>query len=796
MNLYEEARKYLEAGLRIIPLHPMKDGQCSCENTKCTAAGKHPLRPNWTNQRIIDTATLYDVWRDVYKCNGLGFALDSDHLIIDVDPRNGGIESLEKLQADLSIDLFDNCSAIVKTGGGGFHFYYRRDDSKNLGWKMPEKYKGIDIKMGGGFVVTAGSIHASGKFYEWYSPLKSDLCDLEMVPDCITALLEKAHSEHRSAMQEAGLGDVAEISDMLEYIDNSGDGQDYEQWLRIGMAIHHATGGSHEGLEIFCKWGTQSSKFDRSDTERRWHSFGKRATNISTMGTIVYIARQAGWEPAPDSAVLTPDQLQEIKDRWTQKKDDRVSVPSIADDEDIDLYQPPGLLGRINDYVYDCCAFPNRNLALACALSVLTNTIGRKYYLPGRFANVQPNLLVLCIAGSSVGKDSILGAAQNLLSVTGLDTATHGRIKSDKDLIDALERNQYAQYYVDEFGYVLKRIDNAMRKGGATYLEGIIASIMEIFTKGDKFAGLDLSRKMEIKERYTEIFNKLSRALEDGNFKDRVTLEKKIAKAKVMMTRFDKGLPNPFLSMFTTATPRTMELAFSGEATENGFLSRALTFHEYDTNPRPKPDFRGTPRIPTGLEMSLRAVAFDKDDCPFGRIDSFDQERVELSIDHDAQVFIDRAIDYFFDLAETQKEAGLESLPRRAFDSIVKICIALAAEERRLTLDLARYAVKLVRQEIARKIRRVTSTEGMASRDKIEKMDGVASRICEICNTQQGELYGAIFRACKSSRVTKEVIGQMLESLVENGFISKIDTGRVYADAPVYRYKTTTKGIQ
>lgn len=793
MNLYPEARKYLEAGLRIIPLYPMHGGKCTCENPNCTAGGKHPLRSNWTSQRIIDTATLYDVWQDVYKCNGLGFALDSDHLIIDVDPRNGGEASLKQLQADLGIDLFDHCSAIAKTGGGGYHFYYRRDDSKNLGWKMPEKYRGIDIKMGGGFVVTVGSIHSSGNFYEWYSPLKSDLIELEMVPDCITALLEKAHSEHRSAMQAAGLGDIAEITEMLSYISPDCD---YESWVKIGMATHDATAGSPEGLALWDKWSRDGGAYKEGECAYKWHTFGKRTSNISTMGTLVYIARQAGWEPAADSTALTPEQLQEIKDKWDQKKTDRVVVPSIAEDEDIDLHSPPGLLGRINDYVYDCCAFPNRNLALACALSVLTNTIGRKYYLPGKYSSVQPNLLVLCIAGSSVGKDSILGAAQNLLSVTGLDTATHGRIKSDKDLIDALERNQYAMYYVDEFGYVLKRIENAMKKGGATYLEGIIASIMEVFTKGDKCAGLDLSRKLEIKERYTDNFNKLSKALEDGNFKDRAMLEAKIAKAKVMMTRFDRGLPNPFLSMFTTATPRTMELAFSGEATENGFLSRALTFHEYDTNPRPKPEFKGVPKIPTGLEMALRAIAFDKDNCPFGRIDSFEQERIELPIDHDAQVFIERAIDYFFDLAETQKEAGLESLPRRAFDSIIKICIALAAENGRLTLDLARYAVKLVRHEISAKIRRVSSTEGMASRDKVEKMDGVASRICEVCNTRNGETFGAIFRACKSSRVTKEVVEQMIDSLVENGFICKIDTGRTYAELPVYRYKTTSKGSE
>jgi len=304
------------------------------------------------------------------------------------------------------------------------------------------------------------------------------------------------------------------------------------------------------------------------------------------MGSLVHIARQAGWEPRPDSNALSKEELQEIKDRWEQKKDDRVSLPSIADDHDIDIYTPPGILGKINDYIYSCSAFPNRNLAIACALSVMTNIIGRKYFWPGRFSNIQPNLLVLCIAGSSVGKDAVLGASHKLLCAAGLGAAIHGRIKSDKDLMDALERNQYAMYYNDEFGYFLQRLNNAMKKGNASYLEGIIGTIMEVFTKGDKSVLLDISRKVAIRDRYEELINKLVKAHKDGNFQDENEHLKKIERAKMLMKKFENGFPNPFLSMFTTATPRTMELAFSGESTENGFLSRALTFHSLITFPR------------------------------------------------------------------------------------------------------------------------------------------------------------------------------------------------------------------
>lgn len=793
MTLYANAIDYLDSGMRLIPIHPIINGKCSCGNDHCQAIGKHPFRSNWQNQRLVDSATLDDVWRDVYRCNGLGFALDKDHIVIDVDPRNGGNESLAELQKDTGVDLFNSCHAIVKTGGNGIHFYFKKEDDSSLGWKLPEKYKGIDIKQAGGFVIIAGSLHSSGNHYDWHSFEKSNIENLSIIPTEISMLLKRGYSEHKSAMQSEGMGDVSEISDMLDYIRNDGTGLDYEDWLRIGMSIHNATAGSAEGMAAFAKWSSQSSKFDQSDLDRRWHSFGKRSSGLSTMGTLVHFARLAGWEPKADSNALTTEQLAEIKALWEQKKEDRVSLPSIADDHDIDIFQPPGLLGRINDYVYACSVFPNKSLALACSLSVITNIIGRKYYWPGRFANIQPNLLVLCIAGSSVGKDAVLGAAHRILCSAGLGGAVHGRIKSEKDLLDALERNQYAMYYNDEFGYFLQRLSNAMKKGNASYLEGIIGTIMESFTKGDKFMLIDISRKLAIKERYEELINKLTKAHKDGNFQDEDTQLKKIERAKYLLKKFENGFPNPFLSMFTTATPRTMELAFSGEATENGFLSRALTFHEYETNPEKKPDFAGSPPIPIGLEMTIKNVAFDRDNCPFGRIDSFEQDRVAITVEKEASVFIDRALAYFHDLAETQKSAGLESLPRRALDGVIKICIALSAESRVLTLDMARYAVKLVKWELSKKIQRVNSTEGMASRDTVEKMDGIAHRIIEICSTDLGERLSVIIKNVKSARASKQDVEKIVNGLVENGYLTAIDTGKTYGGLPVNRYKSTGK---
>lgn len=786
MSLYHEALDYHDAGLRLMPLWPTMHGKCLCSNPACTIPGKHPKNTGWQNAEMIDPEKL-KIWENDLTCNALGWVLDDNHLILDIDPRNGGTPSLALLQKDLDIDLYASCNAIVKTGGGGLHFIFSKSKDTKLGWKLPKQYIGIDLRMGGGYVVIVGSLHKSGLEYEWYSAAKSDLKELCEAPAKLVAMLTNTYSEHRAFVKSEGLSDIDEIDDMLSYIPPD---IHYETWLKIGMAIHNATAGT--GFKLWDDWSAKGGSYKEGECWRKWHGFGKNVGDPVQVATLISIAQEHSWREKEDSTFLTKEELDAIKKSWDRKKETSIYLPSIADDSDIDIHNPPGLLGRINDYVYACSVFPNKNLALACSLSVLTNVIGRKYYWPGRFSNIQPNLLVLCIAGSSVGKDSVLGAAHKLLTSVSLGPAIHGRIKSEKDLLDALERNQYAMYYNDEFGYFLQRLNNAMKKGNASYLEGIVGTIMEVFTKGDKSVLLDISRKKAINEEYQEIIGKMEKIVKDGDGNISVSVAK-LARARFLIDKFQSGFPNPFLSMFTTATPRTMELAFSGEATENGFLSRAMTFHEYETNPRPKIDYQPPGDVPIGLRMALIGVKFDRDTCPFGRVDSFNQESKALTIEKEAQIFVERSIDYFFELAETQKESGLESLPRRALDGIVKVCIALAAESGTLTLQMARYAVKLVRQEIDRKIRRVNSTELMASGDKQVKMTGNAHRICEICSTETGETLAVIHRQCKSTRVNIEDIQTVLDGLCANGYLEKIDSGRKYAGEIVYRYRSTDK---
>lgn len=52
--------------------------------------------------------------------------------------------------------------------------------------------------------------------------------------------------------------------------------EDRDGWLRLGMAIHHETGGSKDGYDLWCDHSRLSKKFDAKDSKRVWKSFKNR----------------------------------------------------------------------------------------------------------------------------------------------------------------------------------------------------------------------------------------------------------------------------------------------------------------------------------------------------------------------------------------------------------------------------------------------------------------------------------------------------------------------------------------
>ena len=149
-------------GRHILPLHWAEGEKCSCGDPACRSVGKHPLTTHGVKDATDDEAMIQRWWREYPKANvGVASGKVSDLIVLDVDPRHGGLESLRQFE-DENGPLPD--VPAVRTGGGGFHFYFKY--LPGLGNRVG-LLPGIDVKSDGGFVVYPGSIHKSGRRYRW-----------------------------------------------------------------------------------------------------------------------------------------------------------------------------------------------------------------------------------------------------------------------------------------------------------------------------------------------------------------------------------------------------------------------------------------------------------------------------------------------------------------------------------------------------------------------------------------------------------------------------------------------------
>jgi len=122
-------------------------------------------------------------------------------VVLDIDPKNGGSESLAELEAEHgTIETLQ-----VLTGGGGIHFYFAYPEGKEIGNKA-NLLPGVDIRGIGGYVVAPPSIHPdTGKAYEWEASYHPEETQAAPMPEWLIELIEKpkGSSSPAAAIPEA-----------------------------------------------------------------------------------------------------------------------------------------------------------------------------------------------------------------------------------------------------------------------------------------------------------------------------------------------------------------------------------------------------------------------------------------------------------------------------------------------------------------------------------------------------------------------------------------------------------------
>lgn len=189
-------RAFTRAGFVLIPLR-----------------GKLPVVKTWqeTTAGQYDEATLAAV--------NYGVALQATDLVVDIDPRNftPGDNPVTRLQQAIGTPLK---SFTVKTGGGGYHIYFRIPSGVLVRNGLKD-FPGVEFKSVGRQVVGPGSIHPdSGKEYVIAAGSLDKIAD---APPSLLALIQRTAVAFDDVGTKSYVNDAATQGRYLDYLQNQAE---------------------------------------------------------------------------------------------------------------------------------------------------------------------------------------------------------------------------------------------------------------------------------------------------------------------------------------------------------------------------------------------------------------------------------------------------------------------------------------------------------------------------------------------------------------------------------------------
>ncbi|HEX2526174.1 MAG TPA: PriCT-2 domain-containing protein [Geminicoccus sp.] len=262
----------------------------------------HPM-PDWGRYGArLPTDLELDHWRRWPGC-GIGLCLN-DKFVIDCDVAN---------DADISETIRNYCekqlgSTVTKVG---------QPTKWSAIYRTPKPIRPIKLHplegLGAGNQTVIYNTH-SGTGLPYFYPFGDEILEVhhddlpvltehqvhkflreafEMIPERLRQRRLSA-CRSRTAMTSGHdlRGTPEAIVDSLDWIPNAD--LCWDDWIAIGMAIKGALG--EDGWDLFDTWSRRSSKYAANTTKRTWSGFRPHSRGA---GTLYYLARQNGWQPAP-----------------------------------------------------------------------------------------------------------------------------------------------------------------------------------------------------------------------------------------------------------------------------------------------------------------------------------------------------------------------------------------------------------------------------------------------------------------------------------------------------------------
>ena len=316
-------------------------------------------------------------------------------------------------------------------------------------------------------------------------------------------------------------------------------------------------------------------KMTRGGDNEHWERPGKdgRSTSATFNGDVFYVFSSNAAPFAPNTGYSKRRVLELLGGVapvcQPSRPEDSATGPSDPGPLPDELLHVPGFVDMLTEHTLACAPYPNRTLAFAAALAMLSHLSGRNF----RDArNLRTNVYLIALADSGVGKDFPRKVNMNLAAELGVMGGMADRFASAEGLEDALLVRPCSFFQVDEvdtlFASLADKSDSSM--------ERIYGALLQFATSADTTYAM---RK------------------------------KAIQQTGGKAGRFDKirarGIREPHLTMLGTAIPKYLFSAVSERAMENGLLSRCLVFEAGERGSAGNPHFRPFPDELLGLARHL-----------------------------------------------------------------------------------------------------------------------------------------------------------------------------------------------
>lgn len=413
------------------------------------------------------------------------------------------------------------------------------------------------------------------------------------------------------------------------------------------------------------KKASVGSAFVRDDiASLKWYALD--AKHRQTIWAITQNPNLTASEQADEMSKVNAEYVEAV-----DKLDVFCGILSLAEDEDLagvaatppEMLDMPGFVNDYADYIYRTAHRPNRVLAFAGALAMLSRLVARKYTDARK---TQTNLYLVALGNSGVGKDQPRKVNKELSLMACVDGVAD-QIGSGEGLEDAMFVDNAMLFLMDEFDTLMNVL-----KDPNPISERMYSFLLTFFSDAGSVH----------KMRRKALTPAEKQAIASGD-----PTARKASAACIY---------NPSLTLLATAIPDRFYKSLTLRALENGLLARCLVFVAGARGSRGKSQIEECPPelLKFAQELADSEVAQPRDQMP------------ELTMVHDEEGLdkvtdeVNAKADEFYAKAEKAGDRAGMAVWNRAVELTNKLALLYALSENKnfskVTIKGYKWAWKLV----------------------------------------------------------------------------------------------------